>query len=103
MTGRAIKTDFIRRIEQGEDVSPEKCKFKCLKKCSYKYCINDRLMASCEGDVDNGLVFCGANAYKMKEILPVKDIFNSFVRDAESVYKENKENKTQQEGSAETA
>ena len=103
MTGRAIKTDFIRQIEQGKDVSPEKCKFKCLKKCSYKYCINDRLMASCEGDVDNGLVFCGANAYKMKEILPVKEIFNSFVRDAESVYKENKENKTQQEGSAETA
>ncbi|MCI5124434.1 MAG: hypothetical protein D3925_08155 [Candidatus Electrothrix sp. AR5] len=100
MTGRAIKTDFIKQMEQGKDVSPEKCKFKCLKKCSYKYCINDRLMASCKGDVDNGLVFCGANAYKMKEILPVKEIFKRFVRDAESVYKDNK---TQKEGSAETA
>lgn len=67
-----------------------KCKFKCLKKCSYKYCINDRLVASCTGDVDNGLVFCGANAYKMEKILPVKEIFREFVRDAESVYKENK-------------
>ncbi|MCI5139089.1 MAG: nitronate monooxygenase, partial [Candidatus Electrothrix sp. AR1] len=101
MTGRAIKTDFIRRMEEGEDVSPEKCKFKCLKKCSYKYCINERLVASCKGDVDNGLVFCGANAYKMKEILPVKEIFRRFVRDAESVYKENK---TQhKEGNTETA
>ncbi len=89
MTGRAIKTDFIRRMQEGEDVSPEKCKLKCLKKCSYKYCINDRLVASCDGDVDNGLVFCGANAYKMNEILPVKEIINGFVRDAESVYKEN--------------
>jgi NAD(P)H-dependent flavin oxidoreductase YrpB (nitropropane dioxygenase family) len=89
MTGRAIKTDFIRRMQEGEDVSPEKCRFKCLKKCSYKYCINDRLVASCDGDVDNGLVFCGANAYKMNEILPVKEIFKRFVRDAESVYKEN--------------
>ena len=88
MTGRAIKTDFITRMEQGEDVAAKECKFKCLKKCSYKYCINDRLMASCTGDVDNGLVFCGANAYKMDEILPVKEIFNRFVRDAESVYKE---------------
>ncbi len=88
MTGRAIKTDFIARMEEGEDVAAKECKFKCLKKCSYKYCINDRLMASCTGDVDNGLVFCGANAYKMTEILPVKEIFNQFVRDAEFVYKE---------------
>ncbi len=88
MTGRAIKTDFIRRMEEGEDVAAKECKFKCLKKCSYKYCINDRLMASCTGDVDNGLVFCGANTYKMNEILPVKEIFKQFVRDAESVYKE---------------
>ncbi|MCI5146186.1 MAG: nitronate monooxygenase [Candidatus Electrothrix sp. AR3] len=88
MQGRAIKTDFIKQMERGEDVSPKKCEFKCLKKCSYKYCINDRLMASCSGDVENGLVFCGANAYKMKEILPVKEIFRRFVRDAESIYKE---------------
>ncbi len=88
MTGRAIKTPFIQQMEDGVDVSAEKCKFKCLKKCSYKYCINDRLMASCTGDVDNGLVFCGANAYKMDSILPVKEIFSQFVRDAESVYKE---------------
>lgn len=89
MTGRAITTDFIRRLQAGEDVSPEKCKFQCLKKCSYKYCINDRLVASCNGDVDNGLVFCGANTYKINEILPVKEIFRQFVNDAESVYKEN--------------
>ncbi|HHD57425.1 MAG TPA: nitronate monooxygenase [Desulfobulbaceae bacterium] len=95
MTGRAIKTDFITRMEQGEDVSAKECKFKCLKKCSYKYCINDRLMASCTGDVDNGLVFCGANAYKMSEILPVKEIFDRFVRDAESLYKEAEEKKAE--------
>ena len=88
MTGRAIMTDFIKRMQQGEDVAAKECKFKCLKKCSYKYCINDRLTASCTGDVDNGLVFCGANAYKMDSILPVKDIFHNFVRDAESVYHE---------------
>ncbi|XOF33142.1 MAG: NAD(P)H-dependent flavin oxidoreductase [Candidatus Electrothrix sp. YB6] len=92
MTGRAVKTNFIEQMERGEDVSPEKCHFKCLKKCSYKYCINDRLTASCRGDVKNGLVFCGANTYKMKEILPVKEIFRQFVRDAESVFKETKEN-----------
>jgi NAD(P)H-dependent flavin oxidoreductase YrpB (nitropropane dioxygenase family) len=88
MTGRAIRTNFINQMERGEDVSPQKCKYKCLKNCSYKYCINDRLMASCTGDVENGLVFCGANTYKMKDILPVREIFRQFVEDAESVYKE---------------
>ncbi len=93
MTGRAIRTDFVDRMEGGEDVAPKECKFKCLKKCSYKYCINDRLVASCTGDVDNGLVFCGANTYKMKEILPVREIFRRFIRDAESLYKERKNKK----------
>lgn len=90
MTGRAIKTGFIERLERGEDVSPKECKYKCLKKCSYKYCINERLMASCTGDVDNGLVFSGANTWKMDEILSVREIFARFVREAESVYKEKK-------------
>jgi len=90
MPGRAIRTPFIEQMERGEDVSAEKCKFKCLKKCSYKYCINDRLTASCEGDVDNGLVFSGANTWKMNEILPVREIFDRFVSQAESVYQEGK-------------
>ena len=90
MTGRAIKTPFVEQMERGEDVSAKECKFKCLKKCSYKYCINDRLMASCTGDVDGGLVFSGANTWKMDEILPVSEIFARFVQEAESVYKEMK-------------
>ncbi|HFQ90528.1 MAG TPA: nitronate monooxygenase [Desulfobulbus sp.] len=88
MPGRAIRTPFVEQMQRGEDVSAKECKFKCLKKCSYKYCINDRLMASCTGDVEHGLVFSGANTYRMNEILPVREIFDQFVRDAESVYRE---------------
>jgi len=88
MTGRAVKTPFIKKMEQGADVAAKECKFKCLKKCSHKYCINERLMASCTGDVENGLVFCGANTWKMDKILPVSEIFDRFVTEAESVYKE---------------
>ena len=39
--------------------------------------------------MDSGLVFAGANAFKMKEILSVREIFDRFVKAAESVYKEN--------------
>lgn len=88
MTGRAVKTPFIEKMEKGGDVSVEKCRFKCLKKCSYKYCINDRLMAAFDGDIENGLFFSGSNTFKMKEILPVREIFDRFVTAAESVYKE---------------
>lgn len=88
MPGRAVKTPFIEKMERGEDVSAKECRFKCLKKCSFKYCINDRLNAALNGDVENGLFFSGANSFKMREILSVQEIFDRFVEAAESVYKE---------------
>jgi NAD(P)H-dependent flavin oxidoreductase YrpB (nitropropane dioxygenase family) len=88
MPGRAIKTPFVEKMLKGEDISADKCLYKCLKKCNYKYCISDRLNASSKGDVDRGLVFSGANTFKMKEILSVQEIFDRFVQAAESVYKE---------------
>jgi NAD(P)H-dependent flavin oxidoreductase YrpB (nitropropane dioxygenase family) len=90
MPGRAINTPFVRKMSSGEDVSTKECKYRCLKKCSYRYCISDRLMRACEGDIEEGLVFSGANTFKMKEILSVREIFNRFVREAESVYRENR-------------
>ncbi|HEJ83211.1 MAG TPA: nitronate monooxygenase [Desulfobacteraceae bacterium] len=88
MPGRAINTPFVRKMAKGEDVSTKECKYKCLKKCSYRYCISDRLIKAHGGNVEEGLVFSGANTYKMKEILSVREIFNRFVKEAESVYKE---------------
>jgi len=88
MPGRAVKTPFVEKMLKGEDISAEKCRFKCLKKCNYKYCISERLTAALKGDVENGLVFSGANTFKMNEILSVQEIFDRFVQAAESVYKE---------------
>ena len=88
MPGRAINTPFVKKMISGEDISVKECKFKCLKKCSYRYCISDRLMKAYDGNVEEGLVFSGANTYKMKEILSVREIFDRFVDEAESVYKE---------------
>lgn len=90
MPGRAINTPFVHKLNSGVDVSTKECKYKCLKKCSYRYCISDRLIRACAGDVEEGLVFSGANTFKMKEILSVREIFNRFVQEAESVYRESK-------------
>lgn len=88
LPGRAIKTPFVEKMLANEDITAKVCRFKCLKKCDHKYCISERLQASRDGDVENGLFFSGANTFRMKEILPVREIFERFVKAAESVYKE---------------
>ncbi len=88
MPGRAINTPFIQAMARGDDLSTKRCDYKCLKKCDHHYCISERLMMARNGNVNEGLVFSGANTYKMKEILPVAEIFRQFVSQAESVYKE---------------
>ena len=88
LPGRALNSPFVRALAKGEDVKAETCKLKCLKKCDYHYCINDRLNAAKSGNVDEGLFFSGENTYKMKSILPVAEIFKQFITQAESVYKE---------------
>ena len=61
------------RVMAGENFPPKKC-LKCLKKCNpanIPYCITERLINAAEGNVDNGLLFCGANAYMQNEITTV--------------------------------
>jgi NAD(P)H-dependent flavin oxidoreductase YrpB (nitropropane dioxygenase family) len=88
MPGRALRTPFVKALAKGIDLTTEKCKHLCLKKCDHHYCINERLMASKNGNLEEGLFFSGENTYKMKSILPVAEIFKEFVSQAESVYKE---------------
>jgi NAD(P)H-dependent flavin oxidoreductase YrpB (nitropropane dioxygenase family) len=76
LPGRALSTPFVKQMLAKEDLKSKKCEFKCLKKCDHYYCIRE------------GLVFSGENVYKMKEILTVRQVFDQFTSQAESVYKE---------------
>lgn len=75
MPGRAIENTFMRvRKTEREDV--QKC-FRCMDKCDPKttpYCITGALTRAALGDVDNSLVFCGANAYRIDKITTVKEL-----------------------------
>jgi NAD(P)H-dependent flavin oxidoreductase YrpB (nitropropane dioxygenase family) len=84
MPGRAIRNKLIREIEDGT-VKRERCEIQCLKTCSRLYCIYERLMMAMRGDVENGLVFSGANAWKIKKILPVTEIFSQLLGELDSV------------------
>ncbi|MHB1185097.1 MAG: NAD(P)H-dependent flavin oxidoreductase [Desulfobulbia bacterium] len=88
LPGRAIRTPFVEKLLSQADLKAKECKYKCLKKCDHVYCISDRLTAACEGNIEDGLVFSGENVYKMKEILTVREVFDQFVSQAESMYKE---------------
>lgn len=75
MPGRAISNKFMEeRKLTNEKIS--KC-YKCLKKCDMStipYCITGALVRAVKGDVENSLVFCGENAYRLDKITTVKEL-----------------------------
>ena len=75
MPGRAISNKFMEeRKVTNEKIS--KC-YKCLKKCdmtTIPYCITGALVRAVKGDVENSLVFCGENAYRLDKITTVKEL-----------------------------
>ncbi|MDO5779287.1 MAG: nitronate monooxygenase family protein [Clostridium sp.] len=77
MPGRAISNKFMEeRKLTNEKIS--KC-YKCLKKCdmaTIPYCITGALVRAVKGDVDNSLVFCGENAYRLDKIITVKELID---------------------------
>jgi len=75
MPGRAIYNAFIKRTKK-EKIPIPKC-YHCITTCNPKetpYCITDALIKAVEGDVENGLLFCGSDAYKASKIEHVADI-----------------------------
>ena len=84
MPGRAIKNKFIESLKGGP--LPIKRCWNCLKPCNpadTPYCISQALINAVRGDIDNGLLFAGSNAYKVDKIVPVKELIAELVREAE--------------------
>lgn len=76
MPGRAIKNKYMElRKQEKENITH--C-YNCLDKCDptqIPYCITAALVRAVKGDIDNSLVFCGENAYKVDKMTTVKEIF----------------------------
>jgi NAD(P)H-dependent flavin oxidoreductase YrpB (nitropropane dioxygenase family) len=77
LPANAIRTKFSEAVLKGVAPKPEKCD-NCLKACTKKFCILDALRAALDGDLENGLFFAGKDAWRINEILSVKDIFKHF-------------------------
>ncbi|WP_163193689.1 NAD(P)H-dependent flavin oxidoreductase [Clostridium thermarum] len=80
MPGRAIKNAFVERTFLG-NIKVDKC-YGCIHKCNpvtTPYCISRALINAVQGDVDNGLIFCGSKAYKIDKIVSVKELMAELV------------------------
>ena len=76
LPGRVINNKFVEKIKQGKTI-PFKCSYKCLRTCEpdkAPYCIAKVLSNASRGKLDESFVFAGSNAYKCKEIIPVKTL-----------------------------
>ena len=78
MPGRAIMNKFMTRVMNGEQIPHSPC-HGCLVKCSPKeipYCITDGLINAVKGNIDDGLLFCGAKAWKADHLQTVPEVIN---------------------------
>ena len=79
LPGRAIRNKFLDEVTAGEQ-KPFRCPWKCLKTCDFKeapYCIAKALTNAQKGNVDEGYTFAGSNAYRVNEIISVKELFEN--------------------------
>lgn len=86
MPGRAIHNDFVKRLQK-EDIPIKKC-YNCLKPCEPKntpYCISKALINSVRGNLEEGLIFSGSNAYRIQSITTVKQLMASLVAETEAL------------------
>lgn len=81
MPGRALKNAFLEEVRE-HNLAVGKC-YGCLAKCKPSetpYCITDALIKAVKGDVEHGLVFCGANVGKIHEITTVHQVMEELAR-----------------------
>ena len=77
MPGRAINNKFLESLNS-EHKKISKC-YNCLVPCNpltTPYCISKALINAVSGDIDNGLIFCGSNAYKINKIVSVQELLS---------------------------
>ena len=83
MLGRAIRNRFLKDLEEKGRLKIQ-CPYRCLTACKVstaKYCIAKALLNSYFGNLDQGLIFCGQNAYRVNKIVTVKELFQELLHD----------------------
>lgn len=87
LPGRAVRTPFVDKVLVGTapKALPEECKGCIGPVCDKSYCILKALEAARKGDLDNGLVFAGANVWRVQKMSTVKAIIDELVQEANGI------------------
>ena len=81
MPGRALNNAFQKRIQKEGKIPVTSC-HSCISHCNPKeipYCITEGLIQAVKGNVEEGLVFCGADAYLEDRITTVREVLDRYV------------------------
>ncbi len=89
LPGRAVKTPFIEKVLEGKAPKPDprKCQGCIGMVCDKSYCILQALENARKGDVEHGLVFAGANVWRVNKIVSVKELIQELVQEANEILK----------------
>ncbi|GAB6159660.1 nitronate monooxygenase family protein [Howardella ureilytica] len=82
--GRALKNRFTESINPDLKAEITHC-YNCMIPCNPSntiYCISDALINAAKGDTENGVVFAGENAYRIKKAVSVKELTDELIREA---------------------
>jgi len=87
LPGRAVRTPFVDKVLAGTapKANPEECKGCIGPVCDKSYCILKALENARKGDLENGLVFAGANVWRVQKMSTVKDIIKELVEEANAI------------------
>lgn len=81
--GRAIVNDFVKKIREQGLIKVTNC-IRCIQPCDPKatpYCISQALINSVKGNVNQGLVFVGEQAARIKEIKTVREVIQEYMEE----------------------
>jgi NAD(P)H-dependent flavin oxidoreductase YrpB (nitropropane dioxygenase family) len=81
LPGQGLRNQFFNLVENESHVRINQC-IDCLKRCTHSFCIMDALVNACRtGDFNKALIFSGENVHRIKEILPVHEIFKRLLKE----------------------
>lgn len=87
LPGRAIKTEFVKKVLN--NTAPKVNLTECIgcigSVCDKSYCILKALENARKGDLDNGLVFAGSNAWRIEKIISVKELIKELTDEANGI------------------
>lgn len=84
MPARALNSPLLERLAKGETFYAKACN-ACLTGCPKEklppYCISRALIEAVKGNWEDGLFFCGENAYRVNRMMSVQELMNELVEE----------------------